>query len=261
MIVLGIDAAWTASQPSGVAVVRRERGSWQCVALAPSYASFVALAAGTAVDWRARPIAAIAACDELLRATTKLAGARPDVIAIDMPLATTPIVARRAADNAIASAYATRGLGAHSPSEARPGPIAHAMREGFAAHGYALATSATRAGTRGVMIEVFPHAAAIALLGADYRVPYKLSRVTQYWPDRSPADRRRALLAQWTKLRRALAARVDGVALRVPTQGTLAALKRYEDALDAAICAWIGAEYLAKRARPYGDTTAAVWAH
>jgi predicted RNase H-like nuclease len=261
VIVLGIDAAWTASQPSGVAVVRRRRGTWQCLALAPSYASYIALADGAAVDWRARPAASIAACDVLLTATAKLAGARPDVVAIDMPLATTPIVARRAADNAIASAYATRGLGAHSPSEARPGPIAHAMWQGFAAHGYVLATAATRPGTRGVMIEVFPHAAAIALLGGGYRVPYKLARVTQYWPDRSPADRRRALLGQWSKLRRALATRVDGVALRVPSTGTLASLKRYEDALDAAICAWIGTEYLAKRTTAYGDASTAVWAH
>jgi predicted RNase H-like nuclease len=261
VIVLGIDAAWTASQPSGVAVLKQLRSRWHCLALAPSYASFIALANGTPLDWRVRPTASIAACDALLAATVKLAGGRPDVIAIDMPLANTPIVARRAADNAISSAYATRGLGAHSPSERRPGPIAHAMRRGFGAHGYALATAATRAGTRNVMIEVFPHAAAIALLGAQYRVPYKLSRVTQYWPDLPPPQRRRALLAQWAKLRRALATRVDGIALRVPATGTLAALKRYEDALDAAICAWIGTEYLAKRTTAYGDASAAVWAH
>ncbi|HEX5061703.1 MAG TPA: DUF429 domain-containing protein, partial [Kofleriaceae bacterium] len=255
------DAAWTATNPSGVAVLRKRRAGWQCLALAPSYASFVALADGTPVDWGARPAAAIAPPDALLAATERLAGARPDVIAIDMPLATTRIVARRAADNAIASAYATRGLGAHSPNESRPGPIAHAMRQGFSAHGYALATSATPAGTRTVMIEVFPHAAAIALLGASYRVPYKLARVTQYWPDRSPPQRRRTLLAQWTKLRRALAGHVLDVELRVPATGTLSALKRYEDALDAVLCAWSGAEYLARRTRAYGDATAAVWAH
>lgn len=261
MIVLGIDAAWTAAQPSGVAVIRKRRAGWQCVALAPSYASFLDLARGTAIDWRAKPAAGLPRCAELVTASAALAGGTPDVIAIDMPLATSPIVARRAADNAIASAYATRGLGAHSPSEARPGPVADAMRSGFAACGYALATAATPPGTRGVMIEVFPHAAAIALLGSPYRVPYKLSRATQYWPDRSPADRRRALLREWAKLRRALAARVDGIALRVPRTGTFAALKRYEDALDAALCAWLGAEYLAGRLRAHGDATAAVWAH
>lgn len=261
MIALGIDAAWTPTQPSGVAVLREHRGRWQCVGLAPSYASFVALAGGTPIDWRARPAPALAPCDALLDATVRLAGGQPDVIAIDMPLATTPIVARRTADNAIASAYARLGLGAHSPSPTRPGPIADAVYAGFAAHGYALATAATPAGTRRAMIEVFPHAAAIALLGATYRVPYKLARVTQYWPDQPAAHRRRALLAQWTKLRRALTAQVGELALRVPATGTLAALERYEDALDAALCAWIATEYLAKRLRPYGDRTAAVWAH
>ncbi len=261
VIVLGIDAAWTANQPSGVAVIRKRRAGWQCAAIAPSYASFLGLARGIPIDWRAKPAAGLPPCAELVAAAASLAGGTPDVIAIDMPLATTPIVARRAADNAIASAYATRGLGAHSPSETRPGPVAEAMRRGFAASGYRVATTATRPRTRGVMIEVFPHAAAIALLGAGYRVPYKLARVTQYWPDRSPVERRRALLREWTKLRRALAAHIDGVALRVPSRGTLAALKRYEDTLDAAICAWLGAEYLAGRLRAHGDATAAVWAH
>ena len=53
----------------------------------------------------------------------------------------------------------------------------------------------------------------------------------------------------------------SGGALRVPSTGTIAALKRYEDALDALICAWVGTEYLAGRLRAHGDATAAVWAH
>ena len=174
-----------------------------------------------------------------------------------MPLAPYAITARRAADNAIASAYASRGLGAHSPSPDRPGPIADDMRAGFAALGYRVAGTTTPPGAPGVMIEVFPHAAAIALLGADYRVPYKLARASQYWPDRDAAGRRRALLAQWTKLRRSLAAHIDGGELRLPSRGPLAQLKRYEDALDALLCAWIGIEYLAGRLRAHGDPLAA----
>jgi predicted RNase H-like nuclease len=256
-VVLGIDAAWTAAQPSGVALLRERGRRWECIALAPSYESFLS----GELDWRARPAGGVPDCDALIVTSTRLAGAAPDVIAIDMPLATRRITGRRAADNAISSAYGARGLGAHTPNELRPGPIADAMRVGFGRHGYRVAGSKTPPGTPGVLIEVFPHAAAIALADASYRVPYKLSRAAQYWPDKTPLGRRRSLLAQWAVLRRALSQRIVGGALRIPGAGPLAALKRYEDALDALICGWIGIEYLAGRVHPHGDATAAVWAH
>ena len=262
-VVLGIDAAWTAGQPSGVALVRSARGRiWNCIALAPSYESFLTIAAkrGT-IDWRTRPRGGAPDCDALLAAATALAGAAPDVIAIDMPLATRRITGRRSADNAISSAYASRGLGVHTPTPLRPGPIADAMRLGFGRHGYRVATARTPPGTPRVLIEAFPHAAAIVLAGASYRVPYKLSRIAQYWPADVPVRRRRALLAQWSTLRRALATTIRGGEMRIPSTGPLAQLKRYEDALDALICAWIGIEYLAGRLRAHGDATAAVWAH
>jgi predicted RNase H-like nuclease len=257
MIVLGIDAAWTSTQPSGVALVRSRGRRWQCLAVAPSYASFCAEAA---IDWRTRPRGEPPDPAALHAAAIRLAGAPPDVIAIDMPLAARPITARRAADNAIASAYATRGLGAHSPSPDRPGPIAYAMCRGFASLGYRVATATTPPGTPRVLIEVFPHATAIALADADYRVPYKLGRIAQYWPDRTSTARRRALLANWATLRRALATRIDGIMLPPPRSPTLAALKRHEDALDALLCVWTGIAYLAGEIRPYGDAKSAVWA-
>ena len=40
---------------------------------------------------------------------------------------------------------------------------------------------------------------------------------------------------------------------------SLAALKRYEDALDALVCAWVGVEYLGGRTLPLGDGDAAIW--
>jgi hypothetical protein len=48
-IVLGIDAAWTDRHPSGVAVLDLNRPA-KCLAVAPSYDSFIGLASGTAVD-------------------------------------------------------------------------------------------------------------------------------------------------------------------------------------------------------------------
>lgn len=140
MIVLGIDAAWTATQPSGVALVRRDAdGKGQCLALAPSYASFLALASVK-----------------------------------------------------------------HAPSH----------------------ESGTFRQTK--------------VRGVDWR--------------------RRLIRAKWRAIRSALARHITGIALRVPASGALASLKRYEDAIDAVVCAWVGSEYLAGRAQPYGDATAAVWA-
>jgi predicted RNase H-like nuclease len=258
-VVLGIDAAWTRGQPSGVAVLASRGRTWRCVAVAPSYTSFLGLADGRPVDWAARPESGTADTAALIAATRRLAGAAPDVIAIDMPLARTPITQRRTADNAIASAFGARGLGAHSPNEARPGRIADDMHRGFAAHGFALACKPTPVGSKRSLLEVFPHAAVIELLGASYRVPYKLARAAQYWPLRDRAGRRRALLSQWLRIRRALDARISGIALPAPRSATLSGLKRYEDALDAVICAWVGAEFLARRACPHGDDDAAVW--
>ncbi len=276
--VLGLDAAWTSGKPSGVALVRRTRGRrWRCLAVTPSYASFTAAApiassssAGArsnadalqrSIDWTQRPTATPLDCAALVDAATRIAGEPPAVIAIDMPLAIAPFSARRAADNAISSAYATRGLGAHSPSAERPGPIADAMRLGFGALGYHVATAATAPRTPAVLIEVYPHAAAIALLGAAYRVPYKLGRIRQYWPDVTPATRMRRVLAMWRQLRDALATRIEGIPdALVPRSGTPAALKRHEDALDALLCAQCGIEYLDGALRAYGDRTAAVWA-
>jgi len=113
-IVLGIDAAWTANQPSGVALVRGRGASWQCLALAPSYASFA-----TQVDWQQRPVGGVLDESALLATCVRIAGAPPDVIAIDMPLSTQAITCRRVADDAIASAYGARGLGTHSPNATR----------------------------------------------------------------------------------------------------------------------------------------------
>jgi predicted RNase H-like nuclease len=258
-VVLGIDAAWTAGNPSGVALVAGHGRRWRALAVAPSYASFVALAGGQRLDWRARPAGGAADCGALVDAATRLAGARPDVIALDIPLATRAVLARRPADTAIARAFGGRGCAVHSPLPDRPGPIAGALHDGFAAHGFALATARTPAGTRAAMLEVFPHAALLSLVGADYRLPYKTSRSSKYWPALSLAARRRALLVQWRRILTALSARIDGIALPLPRAGTIAGLKRYEDAMDALVCAWVGIEFLAGRVRAYGDDTAAIW--
>ena len=164
-VVLGIDAAWTAGQPSGVSLAVHEGVRWRLRAVAPSYDHFLSLAEGVARDDRPRGSRPDAAA--LLAAAETLAGARVDLVAIDMPLAHTPIVARRVSDNAITRAFGGRYCGTHSPSAERPGPLSDALRAGFEAAGYPLRTDDARPGG---LIEVYPHPALVVLAQAARRL-------------------------------------------------------------------------------------------
>src|ERR1700756_4245829 len=99
--VLGIDAAWTGRQPSGVALAEETGRGWRLKAVASSYARFEALA-GLAPEPPAergmKPDAS--ACPPPCR---HLAGREPDLIAIDMPLSRLPITGRRKSDNLVSS--------------------------------------------------------------------------------------------------------------------------------------------------------------
>jgi len=258
--ILGIDAAWTAGQPSGVAlVVEGERG-WTCAGVAPSYAEFARLGSGGTVDWLAPAVpGGEGDAGELLSAAGRLApGAQVSVVAVDMPLARGRIVGRRECDDAVSREFGGRGCGVHSPSALRPGPVADRLHRSFARRGFVLATAAAR-GERS-LIEVFPHTALLELMRSAYRVPYKAARARRYWPEASPAARRERLLAEWRRILRALRSRIFGIDLPLPRAAPAhGRMKRYEDALDALVCAWVGREFLEGRARAYGDEDGAIW--
>ncbi|SMQ70868.1 Predicted nuclease (RNAse H fold) [Devosia lucknowensis] len=250
--VLGIDAAWTPGNPSGVAVARDDGAGWRLVAAAGSYAAFHTLAGNSTET--------LFDAHRLLADTTTITGVPPALVAIDMPLMATLISARRVSDNAISSAYGARGAGTHSPGALRPGPLAVAMLDGLTRAGYPLLTASPVTG-RGTL-EVYPHPALIELTGAPRRLPYKAHNRGKYWPHLSPAARRAALLAQWHDIRIALDAVLPGTteALPLPEPAAPAArLKSFEDTLDAIICAWIAICALEGRAVPYGDADSAIW--
>jgi predicted RNase H-like nuclease len=55
---------------------------------------------------------------------------------------------------------------------------------------------------------------------------------------------------------------IDKIDLNLPEEhapGTVSGLKRFEDAIDALVCAWVGAQYLKGNALPYGDIAGAIW--
>jgi predicted RNase H-like nuclease len=206
--VLGIDAAWTAKEPSGVALLAGSPGEWQCVTVTPSYDSFLSLAEGVPVDWAARAKGAIPEASRLIVSAERLlGGGKIAVVTVDMPLATVPITGRRAADSAISKVYGGRGAAVHSPSAERPGIISDQLSKDFAAAGFPLATSTTPVGTPNRLVEVYPHPALITLTGASYRLPYKVSKSRRYWPSSSPGERISNLLAQFEEILTALSTR------------------------------------------------------
>jgi predicted RNase H-like nuclease len=263
--ILAIDPAWTSDAPSGVALLDGTEGGWRCLGLAPSYAQFVALANGIPVDWATSPRGSLPEVEELLRAAQRLLGkASVDLVTIDMPVSTGAISTRRAADSAISRTFGGRGCGTHSPSAVRPGSISDRLRSEFGRLGYALGTAASPAGIMPALIEVYPHPALLVLLNATYRVPYKVSRAGKYWPELTQAARRRKLVGAWFNIFEALTLTISGANLHLPSVDaseklSTSGLKRYEDALDALLCGWVGIQYVRGQCFPYGDEAAAIW--
>jgi predicted RNase H-like nuclease len=257
--VLGIDAAWTEKEPSGVALLEGSPEGWRCVAVAPSYDSFLSLAEGTPVDWTSKARGTVPNVDRVLSGAERLlVNQKVSAVTVDMPLSTEPITGRREADAAISRAYGGRGAAVHSPSAERPGAISDGLSRGFAAAGFPLATSTTPVGTPNRLVEVYPHPALITLIAADYRLPYKVSRSRRYWPGSSPAERKANLLTQFGGIASALNGEIRDIPIELPGPDSMVStsgLKRYEDSLDALVCAWVGAKYLEGEAVPTTATT------
>jgi predicted RNase H-like nuclease len=261
--VLGLDPAWTESNPSGVALLDDVGDHWHCPGLAPSYDSFIALAHGVSVDWRANPVGGDPVPEPVLDAAATLApGVDADVVAVDMPVSRASFTGRRRADDLASRILSGAGCGVHSPMPARPGRLSLKLRDGFAARGFQVGTTGPLGAGKRPLLEVYPHPAAMSLLGERYRLPYKIGRTTRYWPD-EPLERRIAnLLEVWTRLIDALSATIDGIDLPLPAiaQGaTLSGMKRYEDALDALMCARVGTQFLEGRCALLGERDAAIW--
>lgn len=173
-LILAIDAAWTDTEPSGVALLTASgpRGKWLCVA--PSYDAFIEYARGTHIDWvKGKFRGSKPDVHELLRAARAIAGTDVDLVAVDMPVAAVAFSTRRAADNAISVAFGGRGCSAHSPSALRPGALGAELTDQLRNVGYELVTSDDHAAVTRKFIEVYPHPALLALLRASYRIPTK----------------------------------------------------------------------------------------
>lgn len=252
-LVLGIDAAWTENEPSGVALVQAAARGWSCVAVAPSYSSFIAVADGIPVDWSVKPMGSSLRADALITAARKLAGGDVEIISADIPLATVRITGRREADKAVSKAFAKNWCSTHSPNEQRPGVISEAIRDTIEKQGYSLATKSMRPRSK-ALIECYPHPALLVLCNRVRRLSYKVGKFR--FEDRQVVtDELNIIISRLD--REITGSRV--LIPAIPIGGPLAALKRWEDAVDALVAAWVGIRYLEGTAEPYGDATAAIW--
>ena len=255
--VLGIDAAWTKTEPSGVSLAVEAEGGWRLVAVEASYEHFLARGRGAAPG-DGRPKGSHPDAGALIGASRLLCRRAPECVAIDMPVGPNPIVGRRFCDDEISRRYGARKASVHSPRAARPGPISDTLRAGFEALGLPVRVAPPANG----LIEVYPHAALIEFMHEAERLPYKAAKTLTYWPDLPIAERHRKLRAVWSRIVEALDRRIAGAgaALPVPAPDVRGwPLKAFEDKLDAVVCAAVAITALNGQALPHGDAEGAIW--
>jgi predicted RNase H-like nuclease len=275
-LIVGIDAAWTARHPSGVALVRvPTRDKPRLLRIARSYEEFCSIPPNERIDWKTTVRGSPPDIPALLATCEKITGEMPQVIALDIPLGARPITGRRTADNMVTRLYSNRRAGTHSPNAQRPGLISRMIFQQLTTCGFTWLHAETsmfshkfsRREKRNhhVFIEAYPHPAIIELLNLTERLKYKVSKRQKYWPAGDRRTRWAAVAQQLDRLRAGLAERIHGIEKWMPSAQSFvkteraSRLKGYEDAIDAVVCAWIGCEFLAGRCVAYGDAESAIW--
>ena len=251
MAILGVDPAWTAKNPSGVALLSNKG---KLIAFAPSYLSFEAFLDGHKVDWSKRAKTG-GSVEDVLNASKQLAPHDSvTTVSVDMPVSKLQITSRRPADNMVSKVYGAMWCSSHSPSQQRPGSISEEFSRVMTEQQFHLATVERLVGKS--YLEVYPHTALLRLMKSDKRLPYKESKRSKYWPNLSTKERKQELIKQWGKIVLALEEKVGCIDIPIDDQVNL---KSVEDALDAIICAWVGYEYANGRAESLGDKNAVIW--
>ena len=259
--IVGVDAAWTAHNPSGISLLHYAAGKpLRVVKLARSYHEF--LAHDTPV-WEEKPVPSLPLLTEVLQ-HCRARGYDVSVVALDIPLAPQAVRGYREADRALTRAYSRRGAPVHSPTSERPGMISDLIYQQLTRAGFQWA-GAQVVVCRPSFIEVYPHAAIIELFGYDYRLPYKVQKRGQYWKKDPPEVRYRKSIEKLQELKQhlerfvTLAAEVSFPVLHPDQHYSLSFLKGYEDVLDSLVSALAGYAYQIGKAMAYGNEEGAIW--
>lgn len=177
---------------------------------------------------------------EVLAFLREAAGAGPALIAIDAPLIVPNVEAARPVDRHITSLFGRYGAGCYPAYRNRPGGctrgeriVARLSEAGFVHDPHIHSRQAVRS-----VFEVYPHPATLSLFELDRTLKYKARPKRSLDLRRSELTRLRDLL---TSLREREPAMFIPATVAHRRIGTLRgiAFKRYEDLLDATICAYI----------------------
>jgi len=217
---IGIDLAWSRANPTGAATVRGGTGGGELVG--------AALLGGD---------------DEIVSYVAAAAGAGPALVAIDAPLAVPNAAGRRAGEAELAAVFARHQAGAHPANRGLPvfqaGVRGEDLVRELERRDFVHRASVQPGVPVRQVLEVYPHAAMVALFELDRTLKYKAK------PKRALAAR----LEAWAAYQRLLdSLREFDPPLRgqaMLTGQDVAALrgrrlKDYEDRVDALMCAYIG---------------------
>ncbi|MBQ7208245.1 MAG: DUF429 domain-containing protein [Lentisphaeria bacterium] len=239
MRILGVDPAWTWEKPSGIALIEQEGNDWKLEDIAPSFDLFY-----SDKNIQERFQGKIVGGRFDLKKTLEKSGP-VDCIVVDMPISAKPFFGRRKADNAITEEFGKAWCATHTPTAAISKFGVEFVLKAKEC-GYILNTN---------LIETYPHPAILSLIPElDKRLPYKVGKRKRYWPEATPEERRDNLYENLQRLRNALSSHI-----RLPEEYNLqkdasfTQLKRFEDTLDALVCAWVGIKFKNGLFRKFGD--------
>jgi predicted RNase H-like nuclease len=230
--MIGVDLAWGTRAPTGVAVLDPQGRLVQLVSVRTDEE-----------------------IDEVLKPWID----RPCVVGLDAPLHVVNPTGRRPCEAELSRAFAGQHAGAYPSNTGLP-HFADGGRAARLARRYGLAVDASAAPAPGQRraLEVYPHSATVALFDLPQVLKYKARK------GRTLATRQ-AALARLVDLLASLGGLAglpklsspDGfTSLRreVERAPTAAALRRLEDPIDAIVCAYVAALFLAGRTCVIGDS-------
>lgn len=210
---LGIDLAWQSQRnPTGGAALSLNGGVLELTALAP-------------------PLRSLEAVQEFILAHAT----ERTVVAVDAPLVIPNVSGQRICELEVSKRYGARHASCHASNlTLYPDAASVRLSVWLAERGFRHATATTSERT---MLEVYPHAAFVALLDRPHIIRYKKGRVAQKCTGLREV--------QSTLSRLPIADSPDWIELLTRDPATMrgASRKEFEDLLDAVFCSYIAYHY------------------